>query len=527
MTEDQEPEAFIDEDSSPVIQEVRPTPDQPPPPLHPMSTPLAVPPRVRREPIDLKPAWLLAGAAAAVAADLALRRPPWNNVAGSILIAVLAIGLLASGFLQTRTSRVFAALAVVFGAFLSLRTEPFLVTCTMTATIGLLLAAAVHGRERNFWDLRPMRLVVDAGQLFMESVVGIVEVPSEMSAQLRRAREASSSSQVWPALRGLAIAVPLLIVLGSLLASADVVFQSFFTAIGMPNTASLLGHIILLAMGAYMMMLLLRTAATQGGDEPSAVKASLGKVESTIILGGVILLFAGFAIAQLMTVLGGANAALNRAGVDPKQFARQGFFQLLWVAAITLAVLMALRTLASSEGGLPSILRWLSLATVALTLVIVGVAITRITFYINDGGQTPLRFYSAIFSVWIAVCFLIVAVRVWGYKPNTAWLLPVILTSGLAVLGLLNIANPERIIALDNLNRDHDALVYHVEQPQFTSDGYGELSENINKLSPERRERVIEAICQENRYRSEDRNSGWLDFNLGRSKARDGLKKLC
>jgi len=136
-----------------------------------------------------------------------------------------------------------------------------------------------------------------------------------------------------------------------------------------------------------------------------------------------------------------------------------------------------------------------------------------------------LRFYSAIFSVWIALCFVIVAVRIWGYRPTTAWLLPVILTSGLAVVGALNIVNPERIIAMDNLNRDHDALIYHVEQPQFTSDGYGVLAENIDMLSPERRVKVTDAICDQTKYRSS--KPGWLNFNLGRSNANDGLATLC
>ncbi len=502
--------------------------DELPPPTAQPAVPM--PPRpvrqVRRA-TKLKASWLLAGAAAAVAADLALRRPPWNNVAGSILIATLAVGLVASGFLQTRTSRSFAALSVVFGAFLTLRTEPFLVICTMIAAIGLLLAAAVHGRERNFWDLRPMRLIVDGAQLIMESFIGIVEVPAEISAQARQAKESSSESKVWPALRGIAIAVPLMLVLGLLLASADVVFKSFFTAIGIPNIGSLLGHMILLAVGAYAMMLLLRTAATEGGDDPTPLKASLGTLESTIILGGVILLFAGFAIAQVLTVLGGADAALDRAGLDSKHFARQGFFQLLWVAAITLAVLMIIRTLSSSDGILPGVLRWLSLTTVALTLVIVGVAVTRISFYINDSGQTPLRFYAAIFSIWIAVCFLLVAVRVWGYRSEMAWLLPVILATGLAIVGGLNLANPEKIIAIDNLERDDGALIYHIKQPQFTSDGYGVLAANIEMLSPERADEAKDALCVEQRSRTDNQTSGWLNFNVGRASADAELSALC
>lgn len=481
-----------------------------------------------RDPSPLKPTWLLAAGVAAVATDLALRRAPWNNVAGAILIAVLAAGLVFSGYLRTKSSRVMAGAAVFFGLFLAIRTEPILTTFNVFASISLLVLAAIHGQGRSFWNLRPLRLLADGAAVIFEGVNGLVEVPAEVGARYRVAKEqaqANGSNTGYAVMRGLIIAVPLVLVLGLLLASADAVFQSFFSGFGGLNIGAGVGHVVLLALGAYAMMVLIRLAATEGGKEPGEHAPELGHVEALVVLVSVNLLFAAFAVAQILTVLGGAEDALTRAGVDPKEFARQGFFQLLWVAGITLGMLMILHVVTRSNTKARSAVRNLSLITVALTLSIVVVAFTRIVFYINDGGQTPLRLYGAVFSVWVGVAFIAVAARIRGFRPTTAWLLPVLVVSSLITLGGLNLANPERIVARDNINRDHDALFWHVVEGQFTGDGQSVLAEDIDQLNPELGDEVTEELCS--RYATYEYQSGWLSFNVGKWQAEQSVTDLC
>ncbi len=484
--------------------------------------------RVIRDPSPLAPMWLVAAAATAVAADVALRRAPWNNVAGSILIATMAVGLLASGYIRTKTSRVMVLGAIFFGVFIALRTEPILTTFNMLASVSLLILAAIHGQGRSFWDLRPFRVAADGAAVIYESVVGIAEVPSEIGARYRVAKEqaqAKDASTMYAVFRGLAFAIPVVVILGLLLASADAVFQSFFSGFGGINVGVVAGHLALMTIGAYAMMVLIRLGATQGGVEPTERAPSLGHIEALVILISINLLFAAFAVAQLMTILGGAEDALQRAGLQPKQFARQGFFQLLWVAGITLGLLMTLRVVTSGNEKAKNAVRTLSLLTVALTLAIVVVALTRIGFYIEEEGQTALRLYSAIFCIWVGVAFIAVAIRIWGVRPATAWLLPSMVVSGLVVLGLLNIANPEAIIANDNLDRNHGALYWHVVEGQFTGDGQAVLANDIGELSPELAERVTTSLCDQ--YGGTEYKSGWLDFNLGKWRAENSVPKLC
>ncbi|MEM9651535.1 MAG: DUF4173 domain-containing protein [Actinomycetota bacterium] len=483
------------------------------------------PPRI---PTSLRPAWVAAAVAAAVAVDVGLRRAPWNNVAGTTMVTVVAAGLLASGFIRTGTSRVMLAGSVFFGLFLSIRTEPRLSVFNALATLALLVLAAVHGQGRPFWDLRPLRVLSDGGALAMEGFGGLVEVPAEAAARYRVIKERSEvhgNGTLQAVMRGLMIAAPLVLVLGLLLASADAVFQSFFTGFSGPDLGVIAGHVFLAAVGAYTMMVLLRLAATQGGTDPIQRALSLGHIEAGVVLGAVNLLFAAFAVAQLMTVLGGAEDALERAGLDPKQFARQGFFQLLWVAGITLVLLMALHAATVENETSRKVNRLLSLPTIALTLLIVTVAFTRIAYYIDDNGMTPLRFYSAIFSLWVGLAFLITAIRIWGVRLRQAWLLPVLLMTGLATLAGLNLANPERIIAIDNIERDHDPLYYHVLEGQFSGDGQAVLATEFDRLSPGLADQVRQPLC--NQYRGTDYDDRLLNFNLGKWRAEQSVPDLC
>ena len=81
------------------------------------------------------------------------------------------------------------------------------------------------------------------------------------------------------------------------------------------------------------------------------------------------------------------------------------------MAALTLVVLLGLRALADLDDQ-PGRWRFLVLATtaVALTLVIVAVALSRLSLYERAFGLTMLRLYSQVFALWIGTVFVMLAV---------------------------------------------------------------------------------------------------------------------
>lgn len=499
-------------------------PSQPPPPRP------RAPAAVVYEPTEIAPRWLAAGVLGAIAFDLGLRRPPYNNLAGTLMIVLFALALYTSGFTKTRTSRVMLILSVCFGAFLTVRSDPLLTLLNVVISGSLLVAAAIHGGGRSVWDWRPVRALVDASECVAAGVEACVRAQREIGARFRVAKakeESPRSAAAAGVMRGLALALPVLVVLGLLLASADAVFEAFFTNFGF-DIGRLIRHLVLLSLGAIAVMALLIVGKSGGADDVSWTVPTIGRIETAVVLIGMNVLFGIFALAQAFTIAGGAEDALERAGVDPKEFARQGFFQLLWVAGITLVVLMVLNAMQAGESATTRrVTRWLSSITIVLTLVIVWVAFTRIGFYIGEEGQTPLRFYSTAFSIWSAAAFVLVAARIWGVRARDAWLMPVLAVSVFVVVIVLNVINPERIMVEDNIAKNHEHLAYHVNDDfrQFSSDGQAVLANGLGRLSPELAQTVRSELCEA--FNQGTYNDGPLHFNLGRRNANDALTNVC
>ncbi len=493
-----------------------------------------------RDPVAFKPSWIVAACVAAVAADVAFRRPPWNNVAGTLLVLVLVVGLLASGKITTRASRIALGLAAVFGVLLSVRTDPRLVAFNIIAVGALTFVATM--RPKDVFNYRPLQSLRDLVESVNEGALLLNEIPKELQAR-RHVRNLSGAAPSRSAalVRGLCIAGPIVLVLGLLLGSADAVFASFFTS---PVSAgSLIGHLTLAILGAGLMAFLIRVAHAGSPGETQISAPELGKIETFVVLGSINVLFAVFAVAQLVATTDAGAATLAEQGLDYKSYARQGFFQLLWVAGITLVVLLTVRAITISWARKSRTFQGLGLVSVALTLVIVAVAFLRLQLYIGDDGLTPLRFYSAVFSLWVGLAFVLVAIRLLNANADKAWTMPALFASGLAALFVLNLINPEAIMANNNLDRDDRSMLWHMEK--LSGDGQVVLAEGLDRLSPELRAEVEAKLCEigtapGNRSRSdiayeqsngliddEVSNGGWLSWNLGQRGAEAELNALC
>jgi len=472
--------------------------------------------------------FFLAVAAGAIVVDVALRRPPWNNVATSLAFIVIAGALVASGRLSTASSRVTVTLAVVLGSFVWFRTDPILVTVDLLLALTLVWYAAIHGTAGTMWNVGPARLLVRLMETVVTGMESIVDGPIEIAARWRRARSSGFfASELGAQLaRGAALAAPLLLVLGLLLASADVVFASFFdVGLGI-DVPSILGHAVLLLLGAFAMVLLLRIAGT--GETQTATIGSnlrLGHVETLVVLVGLDLLFAGFAIAQAIAKVGNVDPVLADAGLTHKEYARQGFFQLLWVAGITVLVLVILNTVTRHlNKGQRRPVVVASLVAIGFTLLIVAVAFGRLQLYIRDDGLTPLRFYSSAFSIWIAVVFVLLAVRLLGRRSDRSWLTSAVGLSGVVFLIGLNVANPERIIAENNLQRDEGSLLYHMDK--LSADGRIVLFDGLDRLSEPLRTGVQQRLCAETDDELDFDRTG-LGFNMSEERLERRIDREC
>jgi Domain of unknown function (DUF4173) len=489
--------------------------------------PLALP-GVKDTVLDPADARVLVGVtAAAVATDLALRSGA-VGLGGALLVAVAATTLLASGRLHTRSARVATAAATLFGAWLAVRTSLWLVPLDALAAGGLLALGASLARGGSLADLTIPRVALRA----VHAGVHAVAAPAFVAAPVRAAREQLTGDRpnnlAVRISRGLLLAAPVLVLLGVLLASADAIFASFFSFDLHPVT--LAEHIAALAIGAWGAAALLRVTSVTPPGRPPARRPPIGAVEATVVLAGLCVLFAAFTAAQLVALSEGGRHVLATSGLTYAEYARSGFFQLLAVAVITLAVLILLRAatdLASS--GQRATFTAVAEVAVALTLVVVVVAVRRLNLYEDAFGLTMLRLYSELFSYWIGAVFLLLGAALAGVGRGRGWFVGAAAAAGLTLLLGLNVANPEAVVARDQLPGTRQIQrIDVVYVARLSDDATPTVAARLPSLDPVARADLHARLCPvEPDSVPLSRFTGWAAWNLGHERAQRAVTHIC
>lgn len=396
---------------------------------------------------------VVAALVAGVVADLAVRSG--GALAGAVLVTAVAVMLLGTGGARGVQSRALIGVASVFGAFLALRASPWLLPLDVLASGALLALGASLAPGGSLLHLPLLGLAargVHAGLHGLAAPAFVWQGLGRLRSRLGRDRPAGGgpgSGPRWQAtLRGISLALPLLVVLGALLASADVLFAHLLD--WAPDVDNLGGHVALVAFGAWGMAGLLRLASARPLNPVPQRFALVGQVEATVVLGSVVALFAAFAATQVVGLAGGGRHVVETAGLTFAEYARSGFFQLVAVAAITFAVLLAVDVLAAPDPATRRRFLLLSEACVALTLVIVVTALHRLDLYENAYGLTMLRFYAAVFVVWVGICLVLLG-GWFAVHRRRAWFPTAAIGAGLAGLLVLNLVNAEALVVRRNV----------------------------------------------------------------------------
>jgi MFS family permease len=324
-------------------------------------------------------------------------------------------------------------------------------------------------------------------------------------------------------LAGIGLALPLVVVLGLLLASADAVVAGFFDWWGSPE--QVIVHAVLLGIGMWGMAGLLRLSSAEPAPAAPALPYRLGHVEATVVLGSLVALFTAFAIAQAIAAAGGARHVLETAGLTYAEYARQGFFQLMAVAAITVVALVGLRAVTDlSDPARRMRFTVLGEVAIALTLVILAVALRRLGLYTDAYGLTMLRLFSLVFTLWIGTVLVLAGVALAGVAADRAWLAGAALVAGLALLLGLNALNPEAMVARHNVERAARQLaVDPLYLAELSDDAVPALVDALPRLEDPERTAVLDAVCAGGDWPFD----GWAAANTSRWRAMDARQRVC
>jgi len=387
-------------------------------------------------------------AVVAVAFDLAAHQR-LASLAATSFVGVAVVALVVSGRIRNRQALGLGCGAVVIALFLSLRSSPWLVPLDVIAAAGLLVLTAGYATGGSVSSLTGSSLVRRGGRFLVSTFLAPSYAFGCIAAWVP-ARSEQRRQRLVAVARGIGLAVPVVVVLALLLASADAVFASLFS---LPtDVGSVLGHVGLIGLGVIVASALFVEASSSVVADTPLLPHAIGPTESSVVLGAIAVLYAAFAVVQVVTARGGAGHVIETAGLTYADHAREGFFQLLAVAAITLAVVGGLRVVTAAGTRRQQVsLVVLSEVVVALTLVILAVALDRLRLYEGAYGATMLRLACTAFAWWLAAVFVLVAVVSAGIGRRRSWIGGAVVLSALVGLVGWNLVNPEQLVVERNL----------------------------------------------------------------------------
>lgn len=299
--------------------------------------------------------------------------------------------------------------------------------------------------------------------------MGWLEGLAESFRWAKRGRRAKTGGGSGSSMRNLwvvLVTAALLLVFGGLFAAADSTFADLVVRL-MPeiDAAEFFLRILLAAVLFPLVLVWTYTAVVKprfDSARPEGEHRTVSRFELSVPLGALNLLFAAFIAVQLRVFLGGEAYVMETAGLTFAEYARKGFWQLSFVAALALAVIAGAAWLAPKRTKADRWAARILLGTLCvLSMVVIASALYRMFTYADTYGLTRMRVWIFTVELWLAVLFALVVVCCW--KLRAGWLPRAVLASGaLALLGLAA-ANPDALIARYNLDHEHAVDLVYLE----------------------------------------------------------------
>jgi len=308
------------------------------------------------------------------------------------------------------------------------------------------------GTGASLRQLTAVETVRAAALAVVNTVGGAAGVVRDASDHLSRTPELASKRRAISL--GIAMAVPPLFLVLSLLANADGVFQRLMSMAA--DTISRLGteHLFVSLVFAWLAAGWLRAAVGDHALEPiPRVRAPrLSFLTVSISLYGLVALLMLFLATQASMMFGGAQFLLRTAGLTAATYAREGFFQVIAAAMVVLATLVATEwSLSPDDQHGRRHFRTAGAILLSLVTVVLASAVSKLSLYINVYGMTVDRFFAFALMTWILGALLVFATTT--LRARAEHFAPATLMLTVGWVAFLNIVNPEAIVVHTNARR--------------------------------------------------------------------------
>lgn len=273
---------------------------------------------------------------------------------------------------------------------------------------------------------------------------------------------------------GLVIAIPLTLIVGNLLMSADSgvekILGDFANAVLSQNIWSLIVEFaISIPVGCWLFGLFFSNIHKKKEceiDDESCEKilSNQRRLNNVIVYSAVTpvcILYVIFFISQATYFLS-AFAGKLPADFSYAEYARRGFFELFAIEMINVFVICFISIFSEKSGEKkPVMLKIYTVIISLFTLVIIATAISKMIMYISTYGLTQLRVYTTWFMVLTALVFVMVIIKQFKFNMRFSTASSVIFTVMFAVLCF---SRPDALIAKYNMETHYETYGYEISE---------------------------------------------------------------
>lgn len=263
---------------------------------------------------------------------------------------------------------------------------------------------------------------------------------------------------------GILIALPLLFVILILLSSADAVFANLFDSLfdGLSfllDETNVFGVLFLFLFAFFAPYCLMARLKVKDIKEEVTDKRTKDPIIAITFAGTVSFVYLVFCLIQIIYLFGGIGTLPE--GCTYAGYARQGFFQLVFVCLINLSLVLICIKHFRPHSALKIILTFIS----GCTYIMIASSVYRMLLYISVYQLTFLR----VFVLWalFVIFLLMTGITVMIYKQSFPYFKYALITVTLLYL-LFSFAHPDYWIAKYNISQFYHTAAYH-EIPDLTA----------------------------------------------------------
>ena len=327
---------------------------------------------------------------------------------------------------------------------------------------------------------------------------------------------------------GILISIPIILLLISLMSIADSIFNKLFEDT-IKNLNIDFGNIIyriflfavfVIITFAYLLSLKSDMHKLKKDDfNEINIKFDVIIVSTTLVLVNAILSI--FTLVQFKYLFSGGKLP---EGFSYAEYARKGFFELVFISVIIIFILMMSINIKRIENSIGKIIYSIVQSILVINVyVILYSAFKRMNLYEAQFGYTILRVFTELIMLFLAILFLLGFVRIW--KENLNLTKAYIVVSILAI-SLLPYTNMDVYITKKNIKLYKETNKIDILYLTSLSDEVIPELLNLGELNdPQDNKKLNQYLSKKREFYKKEKNS-ILDFNFAHQKIKNSLDNI-